>query len=689
MRPSIPVLCYHAIDGSDDPRCGLGHPRALFERHLDLISARGFVTISASHLIDICLGIRPLDGKYLALTFDDAHVSQWVHAVPLLSARGMTATFFAVTDLIGRGNPRTTDDVTPLDLSTSFRMAFAEGDRSQFMNEAELRSLVRDLGMEVHSHSSGHQGCFRSLERAGDFASRAHWSAWGVYGDPRPDDPVFKRGSAYAYNGYWPQRQERGVEFRRRSDDERYRFCVAELARSRERMAAVNGAVHQFLCWPWGEYDSLAERACREAGFDGAFTLDRGFVGPGTDPFGVNRIRVGNRRSVTWLAGTLALHATAVGASLSSRRRARKPEVGRVLFVTDSTKLSGGSRQLVDSAAALTRMGVAVEVLAPPASPLARALDLQETTLTPWPEPRRILSSARLMATLCRERRVDVVHTFHARPMKVAVLARLLGGRFRLFLNRGVIYSPNLLMPLFALVADGVICNSHACARLLRHRGVPGSRLHVVYNAVVTSPSPRSTAPHERPRILYVGNTNPVKGFDLFVELARRYRQRYPQSDVVFACCGVASALPTTAQGANGPHGIEMLGPVERGVVLSELDRAAVYVQTSRKESLSNALLEALGHQVPVLCSDVGGTREVVHDGVNGRLVASEDVGQMVERLHEMVEQPDRCRAMGDAGHQLTSMLTDTRRARCLVQVYSGDTVPDEIDWPAIIPLSR
>ena len=106
MRRNLPILCYHAIDATDGAGGAIGHSRSVFAQHLDLIHALGFVTISTAHLLDICAGSRPLDRRFVVLTFDDGLASHWLDAAPMLAARGMTGVFFAVTDFIRPGGPR-------------------------------------------------------------------------------------------------------------------------------------------------------------------------------------------------------------------------------------------------------------------------------------------------------------------------------------------------------------------------------------------------------------------------------------------------------------------------------------------------------------------------------------------------------------------------------------------------------
>lgn len=312
MPPSltnIPVLCFHDIATPG------GMSLELFRAHLDTICHMGFHTISAQELLTICLGKRQLRGKPIVVTFDDCHVSNWIHAVPELKKRGMRGVFFAITDFIIPGPLRTRQTAPPFkSASESFAQALRHQDYSQFMTRNELIAVLADHDMEVYSHTSRHQGCFRNLTRVAT-VDTGHWSAHGIYDQPAGNLPTYQVGSAYAYNGYWPRLPDNDpTSLHKRSDEERMTFCVRDFEKSIRVMKELNQAEHQLICWPWGEFDEVTIKAAKQAGFSGAFNLDRFVIGPGTDPFHLHRLPVSHRKSVKWLRSRLLMYASRPGA---------------------------------------------------------------------------------------------------------------------------------------------------------------------------------------------------------------------------------------------------------------------------------------------------------------------------------------------------------------------------------------
>jgi glycosyltransferase involved in cell wall biosynthesis len=85
------------------------------------------------------------------------------------------------------------------------------------------------------------------------------------------------------------------------------------------------------------------------------------------------------------------------------------------------------------------------------------------------------------------------------------------------------------------------------------------------------------------------------------------------------------------------------------------LAAADAFVLPSLWEGLPMALLEAMASGLPVLATEVSGTREVVEPGVSGLLVPPGDVDRLAAGLRELLRiarTPEATRAMGRAARQ-------------------------------------
>ena len=79
---------------------------------------------------------------------------------------------------------------------------------------------------------------------------------------------------------------------------------------------------------------------------------------------------------------------------------------------------------------------------------------------------------------------------------------------------------------------------------------------------------------------------------------------------------------------------------------------ADALVHPSWREGRPTVIYEAMAAKTPVVASNVGGIPEMVVDGETGLLVPPHDPDELRAALETLLDDPDRMRSMGAAGHQ-------------------------------------
>ncbi|MBX7236321.1 MAG: polysaccharide deacetylase family protein [Caldilineales bacterium] len=131
----VPILMYHYISqpppDADIYRQDLSVDPETFAAHLDYLKAEGYTTIYLKDLLShLATGAPDLPAKPVLLTFDDGYEDIYLNAFPALAQRGMTGTFFIITD-------------------------FATQDRPGYADWPQLSEMAA-AGMEIGSHSRDH-----------------------------------------------------------------------------------------------------------------------------------------------------------------------------------------------------------------------------------------------------------------------------------------------------------------------------------------------------------------------------------------------------------------------------------------------------------------------------------------------------------------------------------------------------
>jgi alpha-maltose-1-phosphate synthase len=219
--------------------------------------------------------------------------------------------------------------------------------------------------------------------------------------------------------------------------------------------------------------------------------------------------------------------------------------------------------------------------------------------------------------------------------------------------------------------ADAVIAVSSGMRTdvLATYPEVPADRVHVVHNGIDTDlyrPDPRTDALRahgidpDRPYVLFVGRITRQKGVPHLVRAAAFLRDGVQ----LVLCAGEADTreldgefrdlVGKLREARSGVHWIPQMLP--RDQVTQLLTHATAFACPSVYEPLGIVNLEAMACGTAVVASDVGGIPEVVADGTTGLLAHyTEDDPEAFEadlaaRLNELIDDPERAAAMGDAG---------------------------------------
>ena len=105
---------------------------------------------------------------------------------------------------------------------------------------------------------------------------------------------------------------------------------------------------------------------------------------------------------------------------------------------------------------------------------------------------------------------------------------------------------------------------------------------------------------------------------------------------------------------------------------LTAMAAVDIAVSASEKEGLPRVLLEAMWLEKPVVATDIVGTRELVVDGTTGWLVSTGDVEALAMRLGELSHDPQRRKAMGQAGgRRVAELFRVERYAEAVQKIWS------------------
>ena len=152
----------------------------------------------------------------------------------------------------------------------------------------------------------------------------------------------------------------------------------------------------------------------------------------------------------------------------------------------------------------------------------------------------------------------------------------------------------------------------------------------------------------------YAGKLNRGKGLEFLVRVWRRWGAAHPDCKLVLIGSGAQQFLSCEQAlrdyvHANGlASSVLFVGSVTN--VNEYLQASDFFLFPSESEALPLALLEALSTGLPTVASDIGGIRDIVMDGHDGRLAPPNDERAWLAALDELCAPPDRVREWGARG---------------------------------------
>jgi len=344
----------------------------------------------------------------------------------------------------------------------------------------------------------------------------------------------------------------------------------------------------------------------------------------------------------------------------------------RVLHLRDSPWVDGPGRTIVETAARIDRARIDYQVgVFVPAEgighPLVEAIRRRGQPVHAIVDDGSSLSAvADRVTALAASLGTEILHTSEFRSNLIALrcrrgrpslklvstahgwIANELRGKVKTLLDR-------ILLRRF----DRVILVSHGVRRRLPRWWVPDRKARVIHNALPFEPFERAAAsgPRRAPpagspvRLLAVGRLSPEKGFDLLLAALADIARDFPAIELSIAGTGALDgALVAQAAKLGLTNQVKMLGYVND--MTDIYTGADLVVQSSLTEGLPNVMLEVAYLGVPVVATDVGGTREVIEHGVSGWLVRPGSAAEIADGIRRYLAAPAQFLEMARRGRQ-------------------------------------
>lgn len=282
---------------------------------------------------------------------------------------------------------------------------------------------------------------------------------------------------------------------------------------------------------------------------------------------------------------------------------------------------------------------------------------------------KEFLQACYIAAEIVDEPKVKLIHAHfcHGATTIAMFVSRLTGLPFSFTAHAKDIYlrelNPGDLLPKKLQRARFVVTCTCANKTHLDAVCPDGARVHTIYHGLDTSkfrPSLRGRRPNRKPLVLSVGRLVEKKGFDYLVRACRKLKERGHDFECLIV--GGRDKYADVIERLIRELQVEDVVTLRDAVTQEELkhiyEEAAMFclpcqvTDAGDRDGIPNVLAEAMAMELPVISTNISGIPEVVQDGVNGLLVSSKNVDELVLSMEAVLSNPGFGERLGKAARK-------------------------------------
>jgi glycosyltransferase involved in cell wall biosynthesis len=281
--------------------------------------------------------------------------------------------------------------------------------------------------------------------------------------------------------------------------------------------------------------------------------------------------------------------------------------------------------------------------------------------------PLRDLAAVLKLYRIIRKNNYDIVHTHTAKAGMVGAIAGWLTGTPTVHTYHGLpfyegqaaatyqiyraieIAASRLRKAVFSQTRrDGEVLKRLRLSCPVYYEGNGVDAETVAQNAERDGASVKGLFSETGAKILCVARLEPVKNLSMVLDVAVTLKEQKTRFSLIIAGKGIlAKALDAEIERKNLRDVVSIRYTPHIHALVKEAD---VVVLASIKEGIPRSIMEAMALGKPVVASDVGGTNELVIDGVTGFLTPLKDPGIFSERLVRLINDTELRNKMGHEG---------------------------------------
>jgi GalNAc-alpha-(1->4)-GalNAc-alpha-(1->3)-diNAcBac-PP-undecaprenol alpha-1,4-N-acetyl-D-galactosaminyltransferase len=256
----------------------------------------------------------------------------------------------------------------------------------------------------------------------------------------------------------------------------------------------------------------------------------------------------------------------------------------------------------------------------------------------------------------------DVVLSFLQSANMMAILLKMLGGKFRLVVSercapeeRG--FGNRFFEKHFYCKADVTVCQSKKVMEFFKEKD--REKMVVIPNPIAASAIPPRFEGKRRHTVVGVGRLSDQKNFEMLIRAFASLPERFSDYTMEIYGGGPLEDKLKALIEEKGLSGRAALMGVKKNV-MHYISDVALYVMSSNYEGFPNALAEAMATGIPVISTDFStGVAGDIVKAENGIVIPVGDEKALVSAMEKMLSEEDKWESMSLENRKLLDTLSE------------------------------
>jgi glycosyltransferase involved in cell wall biosynthesis len=292
-----------------------------------------------------------------------------------------------------------------------------------------------------------------------------------------------------------------------------------------------------------------------------------------------------------------------------------------------------------------------------------------------------------MLFQLIKTNQYDIIHCHQYTPFVYGLIASILTSAKVIFTEHGRFYPDfgtrkrRLMNPIFGMLTTKITAISQATRQaLVKFEGFNPDKIEVIYNGIVDKSGIEVDevalkAQFNIPQSAFIFGTisrlQPIKNQPLMIKAFKLINDQNKETHLLIVGDGkIRSGLEKLVQELELGSYVTFTGFQENPYQFHRI--IDVFLLSSFSEGASMTLIECMSFSKPCVVTDVGGNPELVSQRVNGLVVKSGSVDDLVKACELFLNHPSECRLMGKSAKiEFESRFTASRMINEYQKLYS------------------